>query len=152
MSVAILRGSVVALSVALTVAGCSVTTGQPSATPADVQGISAFLLERGISASHFVSGDAGCPDPSLTGVAVSFDVAGLDQTEPTRIHVYLFRDQEAYDRLRPAVDECVPSFVIDPAAFGLVEAPPYVAAGPGPWAPAFTSALREALTKAAGQG
>jgi hypothetical protein len=107
-------------------------------------------LRHGITPSHFVSGDAGCPDPELTPVAVSFDVEGLDQMEPTRIHVYLFRNQASYERLRPSIDLCVPSYASDPAAFGFIEAPPYVAAGPGPWAPDFAAAMREALTEAAG--
>jgi hypothetical protein len=130
-------------------ASCA-STGPPSATPTDIRGIGAFLHDQGITASGYVAGDAGCPDRDLTQVAVSFDVSGLDQPESTRVHVYLFRDQGAYDRHRSAIDACLASFVIDPASLGLVEAPPYVAAGAGPWAPEFGVAIRAALTKAAG--
>jgi hypothetical protein len=140
------------ISMSLSIAGCGVTTGEPSATPADIQGIAADMREHAIDTSDFVSGDAGCADRDLTQLAVSVDAVGLDQTEPTRIHLYLFRDQAVYDRLRPAIDACLASFVTDPAAFGLIEAPPYVAAGAGPWAPEFSAALRAALTKAAGGG
>jgi hypothetical protein len=144
------RIAIAAGAILMSMAGCAVTTGQPSATPADILGIAADLGEQGLSASDFVSGDAGCADRELTQLAVSMDVTGLDQAEPTRIHLYLFRDQAVYDRLRSAVDACVASFATDPAAFGLIEAPPYVAAGAGPWAPAFNRALRTALTKASG--
>jgi hypothetical protein len=144
------RIAIAVCAILLSMAGCAVTTGQPSATPADILGIAADLGEQGITASGFVSGDAGCADRDLTQLAVSMDVSGLDQVEPTRIHLYLFRDQEAYDRLRPAIDACLSAFVTDPAALGLIETPPYVAAGAGPWAPGFSTALRTALTKASG--
>lgn len=144
------RLQVAAVIVAAALAGCRITTGEPSATPTDIRGIGAFLHEQGITASGFVSGDAGCPDRDLTQLAVSMDVSGLDQADNTRIHVYLFRDQAAYDRLRSAVDDCLASYVTDPAALGLIEAPPYVAAGAGPWSPGFSAALRRALSKAAG--
>lgn len=143
--------SVLALAGA-SLAACGVTTGPPSATPADIRGIAAVLREHGITASRFVSGDAGCADRDLTQLAVSIDAIGLDQTAATRVHLYLFRNQEVYDRLRASIDDCAASFVTDPAAFGLVEAPPYVAAGAGPWAPEFNRALREALTQAVEEG
>jgi hypothetical protein len=140
-----------AIAFGLALAGCGVTTGEPSPTPTDILGIAAILRDHGLAASNFVSGDAGCADRDLTQLAVSMDVGGLDQASATRIHLYLFRNQDAYDRLRPAIDACAASFVTDPDDFGLIEAPPYVAAGAGPWAPSFNSALRAALTKASGQ-
>jgi hypothetical protein len=143
-------GAISAVAVALAVAACGVTTGEPSPTPTDILGIAAILRDHGITASRFVSGDAGCADRDLTQLAVGIDAVGLDQTTPTRVHFYLFRNQEVYDRLRPAIDACAISFVTDPADFGLIEAPPYVAAGPGPWAPEFNAAVRDALTEAVG--
>jgi hypothetical protein len=147
------RGSpaaIVALSCALAVAACGVTTGEPSPTPTDILGIAAILRDHGITASRFVSGDAGCSDRDLTQLAVGIDAVGLDQATPTRVHFYLFRNKAVYDRLRPAIDACAISFVTDPADFGLIEAPPYVAAGPGPWATEFNAALRASLTEAIG--
>ncbi len=140
------------LALAIAVAACGVDNGSPSATPADALGIASVLHEHGIEASNFVSGDAGCADHELTQLAVSMDAVGLDQAEPTRIHLYLFRNQEVYDRLRPAIDACVRSYVTDPSAFGLIEVPPYVAAGAGPWAPEFNRVLRASLTEAVEQG
>ena len=47
------------------------------------------------------------------------------------------------------MDLCARSYVTDPAAYGSVDASPYVMAGPGPWAPDFEDALRKALERAA---
>jgi len=147
-----LQGALGAVVLSIGVVACSVTTGQPSPTPADILGVASVLHEYGITASHFVSGDAGCADRDLTQLAVSIEAVGLDQTTPTLIHVYLFRNGEVYDRLRSAIDTCLESFVTDPSAFGLIEARPYVAAGAGPWAPEFNAALRRALIQAVEQG
>ena len=40
----------------------------------------------------------------------------------------------------------------DPDDLGLIEASPYVLAGPGPWAPDFAAELRRSLTESAGTG
>ncbi len=140
------------IAVASSVAGCAVNTGPPSPTPADFPGIASVLARHGITVAGVVSGDAGCRDSDLTKVAVSFGASGLDQAEPTLVHAYLFRDQAAFDRRRAQVDACLRSYVRDPADLGLIEAPPWVVAGPGPWAPEFAAALREALTEALEQG
>ena len=98
---------------------------------------------------NVVAGDPGCDDQRLARTAISFDASGLDQPEPTRVHLYAFKNAAVYDELRPVVDLCARSYVVDPADYGTVDASPYVFAGAGPWAPDFEDALREALERAA---
>jgi hypothetical protein len=50
------------------------------------------------------------------------------------------------------IDACARSYVTDPAAYGSIQASPFVLAGPGPWAPQFQDHLRHALVIAAGNG
>jgi hypothetical protein len=142
-----------ALAIALLVAGCGVlTTTPPAPTPADFQGIASEIVRRGIAIDHLVSGDAGCNDAVLNPTAIGLDASGLDQAEPVRLYLYIFRNREVYERLRSSVDECAQSFVTDPQTFESIESSPFVMAGQGPWAPAFKAALREALTVASGTG
>src|SRR5262245_4980859 len=143
----------VALALAIVISGCSVlTTTPPAPTPADFQGIATDIVTRGITIDHLVSGDAGCNDPVLNPTAIGLDASGLDQDEPVRLYLYIFRNRDAYDRLRTSIDECARAFVTDPETFESIEASPFVMAGQGPWAPEFKSALRDALTEAAGTG
>lgn len=102
--------------------------------------------------NRFVSGDAGCDDSTLRPTAIAFDAKGLDQPENVRVYVYIFRNREAFERLRASVDQCAASFVTDPETFESLEASPYVLAGQGPWGAEFKAALRDALTVAAGSG
>jgi len=100
-----------------------------------------------------INNDAfGCNDPVLNPTAIGLDASGLDQAEPVRLYLYIFRNRETYDRLRSTIDECARSFVTDPDTFESIESSPFVMAGQGPWAPQFKTALREALTEAAGTG
>ena len=124
----------------------------PAATPADFQGIAADLVKRGLRIDRIVSGDAGCPDQELARTAIGLDAVGLDQTSPTRIYFYIFRNRDAYERLRETVDACARSYVDDPDAFESIETSPFVVTGAGPWAPEFHDAVRAALTEAAGTG
>ncbi len=141
-----------ALGVAFSLAGCSGAAGPsgPAVTPADFEGVVAELDRQHVAVSDVVSGDAGCPDPSLAPTAISLTASGLDQPTPVRVHLYLFRDRAAYDRLRPAIDTCARSYVTDPDAYVALDAPPLVATSAGPWAPGLTTAVRTALTRAAG--
>jgi hypothetical protein len=140
-----------ALLLALTLGGCTgLAATPPPPTPADFAGIVAFLAAEGIGVEDVKTGDAGCDDRQLVGPAISLKASGLDQATPTRLHLYLFRNAAAYDKLRPAVDACAASFVTDPETYESVDASPFVAAGQGPWGPTFREALRTALTKAAG--
>lgn len=139
--------------VALVVAACGVvSTSPPSPTPADFPGIASELGKRGILVEHATSGDAGCDDPVLSPTAISFDASGLDQSAKLRIHLYVFRNRAAFERLRSTVDGCARSFVNDPETYESVEESPYVVAGQGPWAPGFEAALRQGLDVAAGTG
>ena len=147
------RLAALATALATVVAACGVLVETPPApTPADFQGIAADLVQRGIRIDHVVSGDAGCDDQGLARTAIAFDASGLDQSAPTRLYVYIFRDREAFDRLRQSVDACARSYVTDPAAFESVDVSPFVVASAGPWAEGFRNAVRAALTVAAGTG
>ena len=120
----------------LHLAGCGALLETPPApTPADFQGIAADLVKRGVTIDNIVSGDSGCDDLELSRTAIGFDADGLDQASPTRIYIYIFRNREAYERLRQTVDACARSYVVDPEAFESVEQSPFVVAGAGPWAP-----------------
>ncbi len=140
-------------AVVVTAAACgTISRTPPAPTPADFPGIAGVLTQHQIRVEPgtIVSGDAGCDDANLTKTAIGFDASGLDQATPVRIHVFIFRNQAAYERLRPTIDQCAASFVTDPETFESVETSPYVFAGQGPWAPAFKDNLRAAIVEAAG--
>jgi len=135
------------------VIGCGlVSTTAPPATPADFPGIASELSRRGILVDDIVSGNAGCPDEDLARTAIRFTASGFDQAQATPLYLYIFRNRETFQRRRPDVDRCLASYVHDPDSFGLIEAPPFVLVGPGPWAPDFAAELRRGLTAAAGNG
>ncbi len=141
------------LAAALVVAACgSITTTAPAPTPADFQGLATELTVRRIAIDDLVSGDAGCDDKVLIPTAIGITAKGLDQAEPVRIYLYIFRNRDAFERLRATIDGCARSFVTDPQTFESVEQSPFVLAGQGPWAPQFEAAIREALEVAAGTG
>lgn len=124
----------------------------PAPTPADFQGIATELTKRSVVISDLVSGDAGCDDQVLIPTAIGFDASGIDQAEPVRIHIYIFRNRTSFEKLRASIDDCARSFVTDPATYETVEQSPFVLAGQGPWAPGFEAAIRDALEVAAGTG
>jgi hypothetical protein len=141
------------LATVLVAAGCGrISTTPPAPTPADFQGIGAELTKRGIVIDHLVSGDAGCTDPVLIPTAIGVTANGIDQAEPVRLYLYIFRNRASFERLRATVDTCARAFVADPQTFETIEQSPYVVAGQGPWAPGFEAAVREALEVAAGTG
>jgi len=138
---------------AIIVAACGlVSTTPPAPTPADFQGIAGEIVRRGVVIERIVSGDPGCDDPDLARTAIRFDASGLGQAEPTTVYLYIFRNRDAYERLRPTIDACARAYVTDPDTFESVEMSPFVLAGQGPWADGFGAALREALVVAAGTG
>jgi len=134
------------------VAACGISTAEPAPTPADFPGVASEITKQGVLIRDIVSGDAGCQDPVLVPTSIGFTMSGLDQTKPVRTYLYIFRNREAYERLRASVDDCARSFVTDPATFESIEQSPFVLAGQGPWAPGFKAALRTALGVAAGTG
>jgi hypothetical protein len=145
--------ALVAIGFAIAIAACGALTERaPAPTPADFQGIASEIVKRGIAIEHLVSGDAGCNDDVLNPTAIGLDASGKDQADPVRLYLYIFRNREAYERLRPAIDGCAQSFVTDPETFESIESSPFVLAGQGPWAPEFKATLREALTVASGTG
>lgn len=152
-----LRGARPALATLLVVAailaGCgTISRTPPVPAPASFPEIAAVLTRAGIQVTSIVSGDAGCAIGDLDKTAIGFDAAGLDQPSPVRVHIYIFRNRTTYERLRSSIDTCAQSFVTDPATFESVETSPYVVAGQGPWGSAFKTALRSAITEAAGTG
>ena len=134
------------------VVGCGISTSPPPPTPADFQGIAAELVKRGLKIEHIVSGDAGCEDLTLERTAIGLDANGLDQATPTRLFIYIFRNRASFEKLRATVDDCAASYVMDVESFEAIEASPFVVASAGPWAPEFRSAVRSAITAAAGTG
>jgi hypothetical protein len=148
-----IRAIAAAAFVVATVGGCgTVATSPPTPTPADFQGIAAEVVRRSITIENIVSGDAGCDDRALIPTAIGIDASGLDQTEPVRIHLYIFRNRASFEKLRASIDACARSFVTDAQTYETVEQSPYVLAGQGPWSPRFEAAIREALLVAAGTG
>lgn len=147
------RRAFAGLLMGLVVGGCgTISTSAPAPTPADFQGIATELTKRSIVIDRVVAGDAGCDDAALIPTAIGFDASGIDQVDPVRIHLYVFRNRAAFERLRASVDDCARTFVTDPATFETVEQSPYVVAGQGPWASEFEAALRDSLEVAAGTG
>jgi hypothetical protein len=146
--------AVTALALAATIAAgaCAISTSAPAPTPADFQGIATELTKARIAIDDLVSGDAGCSDPVLVPTAIGLTARGLDQAEPVRIYLYIFRNRAAFERLRASVDACALSFVTDPETLETVEQSPFVVAGQGPWAPQFETAIRAALEVSAGTG
>ncbi len=89
------------------VAACgTISTSPPAPTPADFQGIATELTKRTIAIDGIVAGDAGCDDAVLIPTAIAFDASGLDQAEPVRIYLYVFRNRASFERLRATVDDC----------------------------------------------
>jgi hypothetical protein len=143
------------LAIALLVAGCgTISRTPPAPTPADFPGIAGVLTQHGIHVDPgaIVSGDAGCDDADLAKTAIGFDASGLDQVTPVRVHIFIFRNRETYERLRSSIDHCATSFVTDPETFESVETSPYVVAGQGPWGTLFRDNIRAAIVEAAGTG
>ncbi len=142
----------VGLSLLVSLAGCGRATAPPSPTPADFPGIADQLSSVGIKVANVISGDAGCDDLGLARTAIGFDASGLDQPNPVRIRVYVFRDHDAWQRLSASVADCAKAYVTDPATYESLAPSPFVVSGQGPWAPGFAAALEKAFTEAAGTG
>jgi hypothetical protein len=147
------RLALLVVVVVTVLAGCTGSGAtRPEATPTDFPGIAARLRPLGITLENVLSGDAGCTDPELVKTAISFDATGLDQTAPVHVYLYIFRNDEAYEKLRPTVDLCARAYIADPAAYLTVNVSPYVATSQGPWAPEFEAAFRRGMAEAAGSG
>jgi len=138
---------------AVLLAGCSaILLPSPAPTPMDFPGIAGELAGRGLVLDRISSGDDGCKDSTLTGTAIGFDASGLGVASPVRLRIYIFRTGETYQRRQADVEPCVAIWATDPATVEFIGAKPYVLVGQGPWPAAFKSAIREALTVAAGNG
>lgn len=149
------RGSVIAVLAlaALTASGCSALTATaPAPTPADFPGIAGTLAQHGVLVTDFVSGDAGCDDPTLIQTAIRFEATGFEVAERITARIYIFRNRDAYERRRADVDTCALAWAGDPATIEAVDASPYVIVGSGPWPAQFRRAVRNGLIEAAGTG
>jgi hypothetical protein len=88
----------------------------------------------------------------MVASAIGFHASGQDQPTPVAVHLYIFRNDASYQKLRSAVDACARSWVSDPGGYEAIDASPFVLAGQGPWPPSFKAALRAGLVAAAGEG
>jgi hypothetical protein len=148
-----LRSLGVFVLVAALAVGCGRPIGDvPVPTPADFPTLVSDFASSGIAVSEVTSGDAGCADPDLIRTAIGFTAHGLDQAVPVRVHLYIFGDRGAWERLAGSIAACAHGYVLDPATYESVGPSPYVLAGQGPWGSAFRTALRDVLTRAAGNG
>jgi hypothetical protein len=143
--------AIVVLPILLASCGALHVTPEP-ATPTSFPGLAGRLNTAHVEVRDWVSGDAGCTDPDLVPSAISFMATGLDQAEPVKLYLYIFRDRAAFEKHRDQIGACAGSFVTDPQTYEEVEQSPYVVAGQGPWAPLFEAALRATLATAAGTG
>ena len=147
------HGLVLALAIALVLAGCAnLLESPPAPGPEPFPGIVGQLGRFGVDVADWASGDAGCDDPTLAPTAIRFDATGLDQAAPVHLRIYIFRDREAWERRLADVDACAASWAEDPATFEIIQESPYVVAGQGPCPPQFEAALRKGLTESAGTG
>jgi hypothetical protein len=142
----------VLLVAVLAVGACTTSSVPPSPTPADFGGLSVILQGRGLTLVDVVSGDAGCPDPSLAQTAISFKASGLDQATPFEVCLYIFNNHDVFVRRSTDVGGCAASYVTDPQTYESLAISPYVLSGQGPWAPSFLAQLKAGLTTAAGDG
>jgi hypothetical protein len=120
--------------------------------PEAFPGIASQLGRFGVTVSNWASGDAGCDDPTLAPTAIRFDAQGLDQAAPVPLRIYIFRNHEAWERRLADVGVCSSEWARDLESFQVLQVSPYVLAGQGPWPPQFETAIREAITEAAGSG
>ena len=140
------------LALCLTAVACTRGADVPSPSPTDFAGIVEQLAKRGILVANVVAGDAGCPDATLAPTAIAFDASGLDQRDPIRIRVYIFRNHDAWQRLSGSVASCAHAYVTDPSTYESLAPSPFVVSGQGPWPPGFAAALKDGFTVAAGSG
>ena len=147
----LLRRSWFGLLAVVIVAACSGPIGEtPRPTPQDFETLVGELTKAGVLVNEVRSGDPGCDDATLAGPAISFSAHGLDQPDPARIHLFIFRNGDAYERRRADVDTCVRAFIADPSRIEAVDASPFVALSEGPWGPRFREAIRAVLVAGAG--
>ena len=133
------------------VAGCGALHVTPEpATPTDFPGLAGRFDKASIHVSDWVSGDAGCTNGDLVPTAISFMASGLDQVEPVKVYLYIFRDHAAFDRHRDEIGACAQSYVTDPQSYEEIEQSPYIVAGQGPWGTQFEAAVRATLESGAG--
>ena len=137
--------------IAMLLIGACAGPRAPSPTPGGFEDIVAGLVLRGATITDQVSGDAGCPDPTLYGNALRLDVRMPDATKIQPIYLLGWRRASDFDAAGPAFEACVESYSgSDPATrITEVEAAPWRAFGPD-WSPALSSAVEQSLGEASG--
>jgi hypothetical protein len=143
--------AIAALPLLLAACGALSVTPEP-ATPTDFPGLAGRFNTAHVEVRDWISGDAGCTDSDLVPASISFMASGLDQEQPVKLYLYIFRNRAAFEKHRDQVGPCAESYVTDPETYEEVEQSPYVVTGQGPWAPQFEAALRATLETAAGTG
>jgi len=137
-------------AVVVTLAGCGVFVA-PSPTAGEMGDLVSGLVLRGATITDQVSGDAGCPDPTLIGNAIRYDLRMA--TESTTVSVYVLRwnTQQTFDANEPAFQACVTQFeqAHPGATVTTYEDSPWRVFGSG-WSPAATGAIEQAVHAAAG--
>jgi hypothetical protein len=147
------RAAASVLVLTMSLAACAgLLESPPVSDPVPFPEIVGQLGRFGVDVANWVSGDAGCDDPSLNPTAIRFDASGLDQAATVHLRIYIFRNRDAWERRLADVDACAAAWADDPATFEIVQVSPYVVAGQGPWGTQFEAALRKGLTEAAGSG
>ncbi len=147
-----LRASLLGV-LAVVLAACgTISMTEPPPTPTDFPGLAGRLNAAHIKISDYASGDAGCDNPDLIPTAIRFHAQGLDQPDPVKLYLYVFRDRAAFERHRAQIGPCAQSYITDPSTFEEIEQSPYILVGQGPWGTQFEAKLREVLAAAAGSG
>ena len=145
----ILRFAAVA-AVALLLVGCGAFTA-PNPTAREMGDLVANLVRHGVTITDQVGGDAGCPDSSLYGNAVRYDIH--TPTEPSDVPLYVLRwkSDATFSAAKSAFDACVASFKqthADPPS-STYENVPWRVYGAG-WSPALYTLIATAVDESAG--
>lgn len=135
---------------ALLVSGCGVFTA-PSPTAGEIGDVVAGLVRRGATITDQVSGDAGCPDPSLYGNAVRYDVRMGASDTPAPVYVLRWKSDATFTATQAEFDACVAAYKQAHPDQGVTvyDDAPWRAFGPG-WSNSLESAVEQAVHAAAG--
>jgi hypothetical protein len=137
--------------VATLVSGCGVFVA-PSPTAGALTDIVSALVLRNMTITDQVSGDAGCPDPTLYGNAIRYDVSMAGETVSHPVFVFGWKDQATFDAAKAAFDACVENYALTNRVKSwavLDDHAPWRAYGPG-WPIGLREAVDEALVEAGG--
>lgn len=140
----------VPLSLVALLSGCGVFVA-PSPTAGEMANLVLALVRRGATITDQVAGDAGCPDPSLYGNAIRYDVRTSSDASPARVYLLRWKSQATYDASSDEFDSCVAAFkqAHPTESVSVYEDSPWRVYGPG-WSETLKSAVETAVHEAAG--